>query len=432
MKTISLIIVGAGSRGYGYGTYALNHPERARVVAVAEPREDYKQRIVQAHEIPSRNSATDWRELVERPRFADAVIIATQDVMHVEPMMAFAAKGYHILLEKPMAPNEEDCRRIAEAAQASNIIFAVCHVLRYTRYTRKIKEMIDSGLIGDVVNIQRLEPVGYWHQAHSFVRGNWRRESESSSMLLAKCCHDLDWIRHIMGVPCRAVHSFGTLKHFRAEEKPEGAGHRCLECHIEAQCPYSAKKIYLEKVAQGETGWPVDVLTPYVTEENVTEALRKGPYGRCVYDCDNDVVDNQVVNMLFEGRRTASLTMTAFTEPAHRQTRIFGTRGELIGDGSAIRHFDFLTNTRSEINIDATDHSVLGGHGGGDYGLMHAFVDAVAHNDPRRILSGPEETLETHLMVFAAERARREDRVVAIEVSSAQQGAEGDAVNRAP
>lgn len=414
MRPVELVVAGAGGRGTGYSTFASQHPDRLKIVGVAEPRDFYRQRMVETHAIPSGNVFTDWRELAERAKFADAALVATQDAMHAEPAVAFANLGYHILLEKPMAPNEADCRRIVEAAIANHVILCVCHVMRYTRYTQALKKVVDSGRIGDVVSIQHLEPVGYWHQAHSFVRGNWRNEAESSSMLLAKSCHDLDWIRYIMGAKCEAVSSFGTLKHFRKEEKPEGAADRCLECGHEPKCPYSAKKIYVGRVERGHTGWPVDVLTPDVTVEGVTEALRTGPYGRCVYECDNDVVDNQVVNMLFEGGRTGSFTMTAFNQSGHRKTRLFGTLGEIYGDGSKLHIFDFLTDDTEVVDTEAADASILGGHGGGDYGVMDRFVNAVANNDPGRILSGPEETLETHRMVFAAEEARKGNRVVAL------------------
>lgn len=412
MKTARIVIIGAGSRGSIYAAYALVHPESVKIVAVAEPREAWRIRLLQAHGIPESAAVADWRELLDRPKFADAVVVATRDAMHVEPAVAAARKGYAILLEKPMAPHADGCRQIAVAAREAGTLLAVCHVLRYTYHTQMIKQLIAAGTIGEVVNVQSLEPVGYWHQAHSFVRGNWRREAESSPMLLAKCCHDLDWIRYIMGRKCLSIQSFGTLKHFRPDQKPEGAVARCLNCPLEGSCPYSAKKIYLSRVAQGYCGWPVDVLTPEPNEATVLEALRSGPYGRCVYDCDNDVVDNQVVNMLFEGGATASLTMTAFTEGGHRQTRIFGTRGELVSDGSSIRHFDFLSDTRREIATTSGAHLT---HGGGDDAIMEAFINAVRHNDSGLVLSGAEESLETHMMVFAAEKSRRENRVVKME-----------------
>ncbi len=412
MNPVTLLIIGGGGRGSGYSTYATEHPDLAKVVGVAEPREIYRNRLVETHNIPAENVFTDWKQAAQRERFADAVIIATQDNMHADPAEAFANLGYHMLLEKPMAPNEADCRRIVAAAIENKTIFAVCHVMRYTAYTRRLKAVIDSGAVGEIVSLQHLEPVGYWHQAHSFVRGNWSNEAKSSPMLLAKSCHDLDWISYIMGAPCKSVSSFGSLYHFRKANKPDGAADRCLDCPVEADCPYSAKKIYLGRFEREHTGWPVNVLTPDVTVEGVTEALRIGPYGRCVYECDNDVVDNQVVNMLFEGGRTASFTMTAFNEAAHRKTHIFGTRGEIYGDGSKITLFDFLTDTTEVIDTDAADASILGGHGGGDYGLMQSFIAAVGANDPSKIISGPTETLESHLMVFAAEQSRRENSVV--------------------
>jgi hypothetical protein len=131
-----------------------------------------------------------------------------------------------------------------------------------------------------------------------------------------------------------------------------------------------------------------------------------------VYACDNDVVDNQVVDMVFENGATACFTMTAFTRSEGRQTRIFGTRGQLIGNSKTFEVYDFLTDKTCTVDTQATEGTVSGGHGGGDQGVMKAFVEAVTHNDPTRVLTGPQETLESHLMVFAAERARREHRVV--------------------
>jgi len=233
-------------------------------------------------------------------------------------------------------------------------------------------------------------------------------------MLLAKGCHDLDWLRHMVGVPCRKVSSFGGLYYFRPERRPAKAAERCLDCAIESDCAYSAKRIYLDRRAgRGNFGWPVDVLTSDLSVAGVTEALKTGPYGRCVWACDNDVADHQVVNVEFAGGQTASLTSTAFAQTRDRQTRVFGSKGELRGDGSNIEVFDYLTEQTTVTQAGVvSDGSILSGHGGGDYALMDAFVAALAENDPSRILSGPRESLVTHLMVFAAEKARRENRVV--------------------
>jgi len=404
---VTLAIIGAGSRGAGYATFATAFPGRAKVVAVAEPREDVRRAIARAHGIPADRQFASWEEAAALPKFADAVVIATQDRMHTAPALAFAEKGWHILLEKPMAPTEAECQEIVGAVKRAGVHFAVGHVLRYTNYTRQLKAILQSGRLGRIASIQHLEPVGYWHQAHSFVRGNWRNTAASTFMLMAKSCHDLDWLRHLMAVPCRAVSSFGGLFHFRPENKPAGAADRCLDCAVAADCAFDARRFYLDRLHRGQTGWPLDVLVPVPTEAAVLDALRYGPYGRCVYASDNDVVDHQVVNLEFATGATASFTMTAFTEAAPRQTKVFGTRGELSGDGRTLTIFDFLTRETEKIDTEAVAApGVLAGHGGGDFGLMDAFVGAIESGDASRILSGPDETLESHRMVFAAERSR--------------------------
>ncbi len=414
-QPVTLAIVGAGKRGEAYAAYAVEHPNLAQVVAVAEPRQFQRERMAQAHGLPAQNIFNSWEDLAHAPRLADAVLICTMDSMHPAPVLALAPKGYAILLEKPMSTNLAECERIVACVREHSNLFAVCHVLLYTAFTKRLKSILDSGAIGDLVSVQHLEPVAWWHQAHSFVRGNWRNEAESSFMLLSKSCHDMDWLRHIMGRPCRSVASFGSLRHFRSSERPPGAADRCLDCTVEAQCPYSAKRFYLDQFGRD---WIIDycvsVITDDHTRDGVTQALREGPYGRCVYACDNDVVDNQVVALDFADGATASYTMTAFTPTLHRQTRLFGTRGYIETDTVKIKVFDFLTEHETVVDTGIAEGSATAatGHGGGDYGLMKAFVEAVATGDPRQVWSGPEATLASHRMVFAAERARRENRVV--------------------
>ncbi len=415
-RPVTLVVAGAGGRGTGYASFALSRPREAKIVGVAEPRAFFRERVARDHRLEPAAVFADWRALAARPRLADAAIVATMDRDHAGPAVALARKGYHLLLEKPMAPTEAECRRIVAAVKRARVILAVCHVMRYTRYTRALKAAIAAGRIGDVVSLQHLEPVGYWHMAHSFVRGNWRNERLSSFMLLSKSCHDLDWIRHIMGARCLRVSSFGSLKHFRKAERPRGAGRRCVACRIEQSCPWSAKRLYLGMAKRKQHWWPLDVITQDFSLGGVTKALRAGPYGRCVWGSDNDVVDHQVVNMEFAGRRAASFTMTGFTRMRDRETHVFGTRGELTGDGRWIRIYDFLTQQTDAIDTEAKDASLLGGHGGGDLGLMESFVKAVARRDQTLILSGPAETLETHLTVFAAERARRRGTVEAVRI----------------
>jgi predicted dehydrogenase len=410
---VRLIVIGAGSRGAVYADYVRAHPAEVRIVGIAEPRAAHRDRLARDHRIPPDQVVADWRALAARPRLADAAVIATPDAEHADPAVALADRGYHLLLEKPMAPTAADCHRIAAAAGRNQVIVAVAHVLRYTPYTERLKAIVDAGRIGEIVTITHLEPVGYWHQAHSFVRGNWANQARAAPMLLAKACHDLDWIRHVIGQRCVQVSSFGGLHHFRPEARPAGAADRCLDCAVEPTCPYSAVKIYLGRVRAGYTGWPVDVVTDDVTEAGVAEALRTGPYGRCVYACDNDVVDHQVVNLRFGNGATAAFTMTGFTRQRDRDTRVFGTRGELHGDGETIEVHDFLTDRTETIRTGvAADGSIATGHGGGDAALMREFVAAVAAGDPSRIRSGPSDSLESHLIVFAAEEARRSGRVV--------------------
>ncbi|MGV9777830.1 Gfo/Idh/MocA family protein [Streptosporangium sp. NPDC003464] len=413
--TVSLAVLGAGMRGFIYAREAVR-TGRGRIVAVAEPDRGRRERFAAEFGLSPAGTFHDWAEMAAAGKVADAVVIATQDHLHVDPAVAFAELGYHILLEKPMAPVEADARRIVAAVQRHSVILAVGHVLRYTPYTLALKAVIDQGRLGDLASVQHLEPVGWWHQAHSFVRGNWRRADTSGPMLLTKSCHDIDWLLHVIGLRPVRVSSFGGLLHFRPENRPAGAGERCTGCAVEADCPYSATRFYLGCLGDPKTEfWPLGAVTAEPTAEAVLHALETGPYGRCVYDCDNDVVDQQVVSMEFEGGVTASFTMTAFTPLEHRRTRLFGTHGYLEGDGMTLRIVDFRTgeeeliDTRSGAGASAAD-----GHGGGDAGLTAAFLDAVAAGDQRLLGCDPHEALAGHLLVWAAERARETGTVQAL------------------
>ena len=413
MPEVTLALVGAGLRGQTYARHAVA-TGRATVVAVAEPDPLRRAAAVAEFQIKPEQAYASWSSLAASEKLADAAVIATQDRMHRDPAVALAGRGYHILLEKPMAPTEAEAAEITAAAVQAGVIFAVCHVLRYTPYTRMLKRLLADGLIGRLVSVQHLEPVGWWHQAHSFVRGNWRREDESGPMLLTKSCHDIDWLVHIVGATPTRVSSFGSLTHFRPSERPAGAADRCLDCSVESTCPYSAKRFYLACVADPEQHfWPLGAVTPEPTERAVLTALRDGPYGRCVYACDNDVVDHQVVNLEFPAGTTASFTMTAFTPQEHRQTRLMGTHGYLEGNGVTVDYVDFRTGQSS--TFDSTTEggpSAADGHGGGDEGLTEAFLAAVAAGDPTLLSSNATESLATHRVVWAAERSRHSGETV--------------------
>ena len=406
MKPITVAIVGAGSRGYGYSNYVLNHKETVKVVAVADPDEFRRNRIAATHQIPAENIFHSYQEMLTKPKLADAVIIATQDKMHLEPVLGFAAKKYAILLEKPMATTAEECIQIAKAVKDAGIIFGICFVLRYAPYFRKLREILHSGAIGELVTFRHLEKVGYWHQAHSFVRGNWRNTAESSPMILAKCCHDLDILNFLIGKKCLNISSFGSLKFFKKENQPAGAADRCMQCKFADTCTYSAKSFYLGRLRAGMLLWPLNVITNDLTEAGVTAALENGPYGRCVFACDNDVVDNQVLNFVYEDGITGNMTMTAFSQDVARETEFRGTHGVIKGDGQTITVIRFGESERKIYDVSAANQSLAGGHGGGDSGLMTDFVRAVAMQDQSQLGATPDEILSGHLMAFEAEKSR--------------------------
>lgn len=403
MKPITAVVLGAGNRGATYAGYAKEFPEALQVVAVAEPRADRRDLLADALGVDKRFGS--WQELLAQPRMADCAFICTLDDDHTEPTIKAMELGYHVLLEKPMSNNEEECRRIVETSQRTGRALAVCHVLRYTPFYMTLKSLIDRGEIGEVTTINQIENVGYWHQAHSFVRGNWRSTAETSPMLLQKSCHDMDILLWLMGKDCKRVQSFGSLRHFTPENAPEGAPERCLDGCPQAECcPYYAPRLYMD---MSRTGWPVDVITTDLSEAGRRKALEEGPYGRCVYRCDNDVVDRQVVNLEFEGGAVATFTMTAFSADFSRQLKIFGTAGQItadMGTGRIVLHR--FGEEKKTIPVDAASS----GHGGGDYGILGDFLHILRHGGESR--TSAKISLQSHLICFAAERSRKEHIVV--------------------
>ena len=408
-RPVEFIVIGAGQRGAGaYAPYALDNPRDARIVGVAEPRDDRRAAFVRAHGIPEGNACSDWRELLERERFADAVIVATQDRDHFAPAMAALKRGYNVLCEKPMSPDPAECLRMADAARRCNRRLSVCHVLHYTPFFSTIRKLIDDGVIGEVMGIVLVENVAYWHQAHSYVRGNWRSSSEASPMIMSKSCHDKDILLWLADDVCVQVSSYGHLTHFRRENAPEGAPERCLDgCPHRDECPYYAPRIYID----WKDAWQADVIRRVVSLDTspaaLTEALRSGPYGRCVYHCDNDVVDHQVVNLDFRRGATASFTMTAFANEEGRVIKVMGTRGEIVGRAAenSIRYVTYLDQARHSIRVRPS-----GGHMGGDSGIMRDFVRLLRSDDSEGGLTSADRSVASHLLALAAEQSRVEGR----------------------
>jgi len=415
-EPVTLAVLGVGARGSMFSGFAERFGDRAQVVAVADPRADRRDALAGRLGVAAGRRFGDWRDLAARDRLADAVVVATPDREHAAAAVRFAELGYHVLLEKPIAPTRAECEAVVDAVEQAGVILAVCHVMRYTAYTEAVHQVVAQGRLGEIAGIEHLEPVGWWHFAHAYVRGNWRRADESGPSVLTKCCHDLDWLRYIVGRPAATISSQGGLHHFTAANRPAGAADRCLDCAVEPGCPYSAPRLYLGFLDDPKRKpWPLAVVTTDLTERGVRRALRDGPYGRCVYACDNDVADHQVVMIDFDGGVTATLTMSAFTPYGRRRTRIMGSRGFLEGDGHQVTVTDFVTGQSEPVAVGGPGTGdprpawaeAGGGHGGGDYGVISAFVEAVATGDRSFIRSGPRESLDSHLMAFAAEHSRR-------------------------
>ncbi len=411
-RPVTFAVCGFGIRGMeAYSSYQKSHPNEMKVVAVADP--DPARRAIAQKEYGVSPEAcyNTAEELLCQPRLADVMIIATQDRQHVAQALAAMDKGYHLVLEKPISPSLQECIALRNKAHETNRVVIVCHVLRYTPFFGTIKQLLDDGTIGRIETLEADENIAYWHFAHSYVRGNWRRKDESSPMILAKSCHDMDIIRWLIGTPCKRVSSFGRLDWFREENAPEGAGKRCMDCPVRESCPYDAQKIYLTNdrsgYDSGNRGWPLTVLCSEPTPERIREALRTGPYGRCVYHCDNDVVDHQTVNMEFEGGATAVFTVSAFTSRGYRTIRIMGTMGEIEGNMDTntivVRKFG---QPDQEMNLDQiTDR--FAGHGGGDAKMMECVCSMFRGGEPQGVaLTGIDASVDSHVMALAAEESR--------------------------
>jgi len=405
VRPLEVAILGAGSRGFSaYGEFALRHPHLMKCVAVAEPEDAKRARFGDAHGIPHSLRFRTWQELVAARPPATVIFNCLQDALHAESAIAVMRAGYHQLLEKPMATTPHDCVRVVRAARATGRILAICHVLRYAPFFQTLKEILTARVVGDVVTVVHIENVAFWHQAHSFVRGRWRRRDESSPMILAKSCHDLDLLVYLIGRRPLRLSSFGALTWFRRENAPKGAAERCLDgCPVEPICPYSVQKNYL---GGDRPGWikDSDHVTIDKTLEGKLAALRAGPFGRCVWKCDNDVVDHQVVNIEFEGGTTAMFLMHAFAAENTRTMRYGCTRGEIKGHAgrNELRVTHFADGREDVIHPG----QIAGGHGGGDVAMVRQFVEAITTGDPARMLTNVEVSLESHLLAFAAEESR--------------------------
>ena len=401
MKKTKAILIGAGDRGAkAYAPYAISYPHELEFVAVAELNPERRDIFAKEHSISKDQCYASWEEMFEKDIDAEVAIICTLDRQHYKPTLKAIEKGYHVLLEKPMSPEPQECIEMAAAAKENNKLLTICHVLRYTPFWQNIKKVIDEGKIGDIVSIQLNENVEVMHMSHSFVRGNWNNSDNSSPMILQKSCHDMDILMYLMNQKCKNVSSFGSLMHFNQSNAPAGAPLRCLDgCPVENECVFHAGRYYL---GEGK-GWAKKFTTDH-TREGIIEALNTTPYGKCVYQSDNNVVDHQVVNLEFENGATATFSMCGFTREQTRIVQIMGTKGEIRGkmDENSISIFDFLTQHETVINLSKP----LSGHGGGDDAIVREFLQEVRNYSGGEGRSSASVSLQSHLLAFAAEESR--------------------------
>jgi len=410
MTAIETIIVGAGGRGNAYGNFALEHPQELNVVGVAEPDDIRRDRIVRYHDVSPDMQFKDWQSLLENgEKRAQTIINCTMDRSHYDSTMKMLDMGYDVLLEKPMTPVLHENVQLVQKAEDAGRLLQVCHVLRYSPFWQALRGVVQSGKLGRIISVTHHENLAFWHMAHSFVRGNWRAEETSGPMILSKCCHDFDVLLWILEQKVVHLNSFGSLIHFKPENAPEGATMRCTDgCPVAETCKYDATKLY---VRDGD-GWPQNHISYIPTKEARLEALKTGWYGRCVYHCDNDVVDHQTVNMEMEDGTTVTLIMNGQGDEECRTMRWDGTDATLYGKfaatGNEIRIHHHLTGEVEHVPVIDRDSS---GHGGGDFGIVRSFVNAIQGN-PDDSITTARESLESHLLAFAAEESRLNKTVI--------------------
>lgn len=414
-KTIKVILIGAGGRGNTYTDMMKEANGKFEVVGVAEPIADRRNHIKEKWGLSDDVCFEDYKPLLALPKFADVAVIATMDRMHTEPAMMAIEKKYDLLLEKPVAPTPEECLQIEKCAKENNVKVLICHVLRYTDFYKRLKQIIDDGLIGEVVSVDAMECVGNVHQSHSFVRGNWGNSDESSPMILQKSCHDMDILQWLIGKKCTRVSSFGSLTYFTEKNAPADSPEYCIDgCPHGETCPYNAVKLYFD---DKDNAWfrCASSKKTYPTDEDITEVLKNTQYGKCVFKCNNNVVDHQVVNLEFDGGAVVSFNMNAFNTGG-RTIRLMGTKGEVkacFGEPT-LDYYNFETKEHTELKIadEAVDDSIVGGHGGGDDGIIDALYKYIVDGVTDKSTSEIDISVDNHMIAFAAEEARISGKVI--------------------
>ena len=398
------VLIGAGSRGMLYARWAKEHG--VDTVAVAEVRAERLQYAGEVLGIAQERLFSTAEELFACGKLADTAIVASLDRAHFGHVMLALDAGYDVLLEKPISPSAWECLEVERRALELGRKVTVCHVMRYHGLIAAIREILDSGELGRVVNIKHTENVGNWHMAHSFVRGNWHSSAETAPIILAKSCHDMDLLLWFAQAHCTKIAAFGSLDYFRVENAPEGSAERCCDCALQGTCRYDAMRVYQPTLG----AWPAEMVCLEQTEEALKEALRSGPYGRCVYRCDNDVCDHMSVAMEFDTGATATFTLNGHSDRMYRQYHIMCTDGEIEADDRTntltIRRFPVNGLAPEQVEVRHIETSAIG-HGGSDIVMMEDFF---LRGGAER--SSVSRSVESHLMALAAEESRRTGCVV--------------------
>ena len=401
---LDAVIVGCGGRGQIFAEYAKQNPDEMKVVAIAEKKDYLREKMKKEYNLEDKYIFSDYHYLFNAGKIADVVFVATQDNQHIEPALMALSVGYkNLMVEKPIDRDLQKCVMLSKKAEEYGAKLQICHSLRFSPFYRKMKELIDSGLIGKIKHINQEEGVGYYHYAHSFVRGDWANEDESSPMILAKCCHDMDLMLYLLGVHAKEVSSYGVNDFFSKKNAPADSNDRCIDCKVRNVCDFDAIKIYMDHA---------DFFSSAVNKEgfsSLEDAMRNGRYGRCVYKCNNNVVDHQSVNVIFDGGITGTLTMTAFSKEINRETRIFGTKGEIVGDfeENVIYVKPFLGDIKT-YNAEVIES----GHGGADTVTVADFL-ASARGE-KEMCTPIAVSVESHAMCEAAEQSRKTGKSIAI------------------
>ena len=400
---IRAIMLGAGNRGLGtYGVYALKHPGDIKFIAIADPDEERRSYFAKEHKIESHLMYETAEQVLKEPKFADAVFVCTQDRQHTESVLKALRLGYHVFLEKPMAIKPKDVIRIQKQQALYHRKVVVAHVLRYAPFFVTLKKILSEKHIGDIMTVDHVENVGYYHQAHSYVRGNWKNSDTSSPMILAKSCHDMDILCFLLDQKPTYVSSFGELSHFK-KESMEGVPDFCLDgCSHQDSCLYYAPKVYLNAA-----DWMKFPVSNDLSDQAIMNELKKGPYGRCVYRSKNNVVDHQTVSIQFEKGTIVNFMMTAFSNEIKRTIHIMGTKGEIWGDmNDPIIRVKPFEKPEMNVVVDVQE----GGHGGGDDAVMKRFINALKYDwDTKEDL---DIAVTGHLLALAAEEARLDKKVI--------------------